>query len=127
MPNWCECDLWISGNVGDLNKLIDTVRTPAEGDKPECVLDTEKIIPYPEEFRLLDEVQRGWEAAADKLRAQGKEPETPRPKDGFNSGGYEWCRQNWGTKWGICDPARIPRKRGLEPLSLRNWRKCFRG
>ena len=24
-------------------------------------------------------------------------------KDGFNSGGYDWCLQNWGTKWGICD------------------------
>src|SRR5262249_29612945 len=27
-------------------------------------------------------------------------------KDGFNSGGYQWCTQNWGTKWParrICD------------------------
>jgi len=24
-------------------------------------------------------------------------------KDGFNSGGYEWCNENWGTKWGICN------------------------
>ena len=24
--------------------------------------------------------------------------------DGFNSGGYDWCNQSWGTKWGFCDP-----------------------
>ena len=23
--------------------------------------------------------------------------------DGFNSGGYKWCCENWGTKWGICN------------------------
>ena len=22
-----------------------------------------------------------------------------QPKDGFNSGGYDWCVANWGTKW----------------------------
>ena len=22
--------------------------------------------------------------------------------NGFNSGGYDWCLNNWGTKWGIC-------------------------
>jgi len=27
----------------------------------------------------------------------------PYIKDGFNSGGYEWCIKNWGTKWGICN------------------------
>jgi hypothetical protein len=22
---------------------------------------------------------------------------------GFNSGGYDWCIQNWGTKWNACN------------------------
>jgi hypothetical protein len=28
----------------------------------------------------------------------------PSRKDGFNSGGYKWCCDNWGTKWGIVEP-----------------------
>jgi hypothetical protein len=24
-------------------------------------------------------------------------------QDGFNSGGYEWCIDNWGTKWNATD------------------------
>jgi hypothetical protein len=23
-------------------------------------------------------------------------------QDGYNSGGYEWCCENWGTKWSAC-------------------------
>jgi len=34
-------------------------------------------------------------------------------KDGYNSGGYEWCVENWGTKWGFYDVQTAPRKRGL--------------
>jgi len=24
-------------------------------------------------------------------------------KDGYNGGGYEWCADNWGTKWNFCN------------------------
>jgi hypothetical protein len=27
----------------------------------------------------------------------------PDVKDGYNQGGYNWCVNNWGTKWGFCD------------------------
>lgn len=54
------------------------------------VLCEDVFIPYPEEFRIKDEKAEKGEIS----------------KDGFNSGGYEWCTENWGTKWGICN-ARI--------------------
>ncbi len=44
----------------------------------------------------MDEAAEVWE----QNHPQGDWRE--RPKDGFNSGGYEWCRKHWGTKWNAC-------------------------
>jgi hypothetical protein len=39
-----------------------------------------------------------------KVKAEyGLKPDDWFLKDGFNSGGYEWCIANWGTKWGCCE------------------------
>lgn len=84
MPNWCECDLEIRGNAKRLKEFIKFAKTRGS------VLNTNKFIPYPKKFADLDR-------KAQKLGKKGK-----YIKDGFNSGGYEWCIQNWGTKWGIC-------------------------
>jgi hypothetical protein len=55
-------------------------------------LDTNKFVPYPDNFKQADEEARKVE----------KETGTFATKDGFNNGGYDWCLENWGTKWGIC-------------------------
>jgi hypothetical protein len=59
----------------------------------------DELIPYPEEFRKQDAKRKEAQYKADK----GEIPQTEvyNIKDGFNSGGYEWCNQHWGTKWGI--------------------------
>jgi hypothetical protein len=31
---------------------------------------------------------------------------------GYNSGGYEWCIENWGTKWGIYDGELVNEREG---------------
>ena len=66
-----------------------TVRGPAEelermkefvtGENEELLLDADKIIPSPEGTHTME---------------------------GFNSGGYQWCLANWGTKWGFYDARR---------------------
>lgn len=84
MPNWIDCDFIVKGSKNDLQKFKKFAK---EGKD---LLSANKFIPYPEKYRKLDEI-------ADKTEKEHK----PRPKDGFNSGGYEWCIENWGTKWGI--------------------------
>lgn len=95
MPNWCENDLYVRGAEDDLARFKETMRgRNSHGE--ETLLNEEAIIPYPEHFRKLDEVARQYYESHpdDRLNA---------PKDGFNQGGYEWCIQNWGTKWGFCN------------------------
>jgi hypothetical protein len=90
MPNWCECDLTIEGTAQSLKRFLDYC-----GNK----FEFGRFIPYPEEFAALDEAARRWE------QSHREDPENcgPRPKDGFNQGGYEWCVENWGTKWDACE------------------------
>lgn len=77
MPNHVENDLRINGKITDIQKFFAEV----EDKENNIPIDHHKIIPYPKEFKDLDE-------KSDRA-------------EGFNSGGYEWCVQNWGTKWGM--------------------------
>ncbi len=58
--------------------------------------DFNVLIPYPEQYQVLDDARRELEKK-EGLRA------AMRVKDGYNSGGYDWCIQNWGTKWNAYD------------------------
>lgn len=126
MPNWCDCDMWVHGPKDDLIKFANRVSScePVKTliqkvvdrikDAPSdfTALDADRIIPYPKEFkdkdelfnRLCQEQQVTW-APKD---ANGKSI-----TDGYNSGGYEWCKDNWGTKWGFCDVKRTFGKRSI--------------
>lgn len=61
-------------------------------DGEENPFDFNCLKKYPEHFQKADEAARKWEK-------ENKDDWKERPKDGYNSGGYEWCRDNWGTKW----------------------------
>lgn len=91
MPNHCETDLMIHGLSARVRKCLDEYFT-VDGE-----LDCDKVIPYPQEFKEQDVVARKWS----EENPNGKWSD--KPKDGFNSGGYEWCVNNWGTKWGTYD------------------------
>ena len=52
MPNWCECDLTISGKRNDL--LI--FKEWAKNDRSE--LSANQFLPYPEQFTERDEIAK---------------------------------------------------------------------
>lgn len=90
MPNWCYNELRVSGRRALLEEFIERVKS----DKVE--FDFESVIPYPEEFRRADEAHEAWGTENAHI-PWGERP--PRPLDGYNQGGYDWCIQRWGTKW----------------------------
>jgi hypothetical protein len=77
-------------------------------------LDSKKIIPYPKDFELLDKINSYSFNDKDKYVPTDEEQRElvlmtlsekyDMSSDGFNQGGYGWCVENWGSKWGICSP-----------------------
>lgn len=114
MPNWCECELRVSGKTkqevlkfkayaAGYKDEVEMLSEEVAGETRKKPLDENQFIPYPKEFRLLDEAHHGDRTLTLEekqfLRNLGFDLE----RDGFNQGGYEWCVENWGTKWGFCD------------------------
>ncbi len=102
MPNWCENDLTVEGPKDVIEEFL-KFAAGAAGENPlndeASPFDFHKFIEYPEEFRQQDKVAEDWH------REHAGRPDydcRERPKDGFNSGGCEWCWKNWGTKWPAC-------------------------
>jgi len=83
MPNWCECDLSIKGPKKKVQEVMDFI-----GED----FDFNKIIPYPEEYRVRDEDSKSM-SQEDFIVKYGDQ------RDGYNAGGYKWCINNWGVKW----------------------------
>jgi len=93
MPNHVENELRVYGKLPRIAEVFSRYKSTEEH------LDADKVIPYPEEFRDMD-------AAHKRLVEQAQAGLIPwdeayKSKDGYNSGGYDWCVTNWGTKWGM--------------------------
>jgi len=132
MPNWCENELYVSGRKEDLQRF----KEKAKGKNGD--LDFNSFVPYPEEWRKLDEAYwGGWEKLRelnDKLERAESEEEKQRirkeieevrknmpEKDAYNQGGYEWCCERWGTKWNAVRVDLIERKRSLVYIFDTAW------
>ena len=81
MPNWTENDLDVKGLLSEVNLFIKKAKG-TNGD-----IDFNNFVPYPDDF----------------IKKDVKAMNSKKAKDGFNSGGFEWCCNNWGTKWNACD------------------------
>lgn len=91
MPNHCETDLFVHGPKAVVNEVI------KKHFLPDGELNCDSVLPYPTEYKMLDEAARKWEEDNKDNPARDW---SLRPTDGFNAGGYGWCISNWGTKWG---------------------------
>lgn len=113
MPNWCENDLTVSGPADDVKRFKEFAKGTVLGDKQ--ILCADKFIPYPKSYLDADRKAQKQEKLREKyeakLLAQELSPQDARQKayqkyphvdSGFNKGGYRWCVDNWGTKWGFC-------------------------
>lgn len=126
MPNHCENDLYISGpwygfeaadkarEASDIQAVLEFIGMT----RAEPTFDFNTLIPYPklweemdqdarEYYRALDEesdpIKR---AAAYNAARELYQMKWHTDKDGYNSGGYEWCYEHWDTKWNAYDVAR---------------------
>jgi hypothetical protein len=119
MPNWCDCELSINaimkGHPSEKRKTIESLKrfvALSRNTKLEEDLYTNAFIPYPKRFRARDrksalhhaKVKKAIENITDKNEREKiiKKLGGWSIKDGFNNGGYDWCLQHWGTKWGFC-------------------------
>lgn len=100
MPNHCHNDLWISGPSEDVAKLLAHIGA----DKEEPEFDFNTLIPYPERFAQMD--SEAEEAIKSPEAWEAYKAKWGTDRDGYNSGGYEWCHDAWGTKWNAYDVAR---------------------
>lgn len=69
MPNWCYNEITIDGFTVHLKNLVDKAMANNPDDEQSLL---RAFIPMPQEYESME---------------------------GYNSGGYEWAINNWGTKW----------------------------
>ena len=110
MPNWAYFDMEVTGEIETLKQFREAFKS-TDKDGKDVALDSEKILPYPEEMKKADKEHKEWQDNFDKMEWKDDEErmqwieKNPQPKDGYNAmNGYDWCRDNWGSKWGICEP-----------------------
>ncbi len=92
MPNNCYNGLKITGDIRTVAQIFEK-HFPADEEGVRR-LDFNTILPYPQRFLDQDKVCEEHRKA---------NPNDWSVKDGYNSGGYAWCIDNWGTKWNAYD------------------------
>lgn len=84
MPNWCENNIVITGNKKSIQKLA------------EAKLSLDKLLPIPEELQYPKDYY-----VDELVRVEFEKKKKDNLKKYGNSDWYDWCINNWGTKWDI--------------------------
>jgi hypothetical protein len=105
MPNWCENDLIISGNIDLVKKVLEGIKkiNPIQqASNPNCPQDIIDLVAKAYEKGELKEIND--ESAVDFNTAIKYPPELAYGNPLNPNDGYNWCIKNWGTKWNASDP-----------------------
>lgn len=92
MPNHCMNTLWLTGDVDQINDLIERVNNNKNGDNELQILKT--FHPCPVELLETD-------ATYGKPKDEKHALQLLQNKENYGATDwYSWCIENWGTKWG---------------------------
>ena len=100
MPNWCSNEVSIIAEneegTEELKQFIKDCFTEEEEGDEKPLLDFEKVIPYPDS------------APPKYPQAINIEEQMQHPfSKWYNDFGYDWCIENWGTKWNACEQVNV--------------------
>jgi len=109
MPNWTNNVIEITGNIDDVNKLMNDITT---NDDNEITYKLTKTKPIPDELQKIREGRRTIDDISYDVWYEDDDG-TVRPMMDITKqelidkyGTYkslDWQYRNWGTKWGDCD------------------------
>jgi hypothetical protein len=89
MPNHCNNTLGVLGKTSDVEKFVEFVKSKNK-DKTGCEYEIfESLIPMPKEL----------EGTTSPSKSSNEELIKKYGTDNW----YDWCNNNWGTKWGDYD------------------------
>ena len=118
MPNWCEQDLIVTckSDKEGTKQLTKFVRKYQAIDS----LRAEDIIPYPESYKKAEKEFK-------KLPTEDKERWGTIGTYWFNKhDGYNWCIENWGSKWGVSNWTFSDVDEGEPKFSFQSaWSPCL--
>ena len=107
MPNYCDNELTVTGPPKKLREFRLKVSTMPED------LGTQTVEQQVVDRLLKREDKEGRIIDADRIK--------PYPEGlNYDKQGYNWCRENWGTKWNFVEPTLARRIEGDpdKPVSL---------
>jgi hypothetical protein len=98
MPNWCYESAEVKGPKEDVIAFLKAI-SKGKDDKGFVVYELNSLYPCPKE---LVETVEGWNSKEDEQREIDEKRASNEVKYGYKSW-YDWCMDNYGTKWGACD------------------------
>lgn len=106
MPNHCVNYIHLNADGKSKKIMKSLIKTMGLKDKP-AIFDFNRLIPYPANLKEMDDAYYAIKTDDDRIAYEKK---YNTKSDGFNNGGYNWCIENWDTKWNSYDVVLIEEK-----------------